>query len=439
MFKPAAARLLVFAIFLLSTVAAHASKAELAQMRTALGEMQKQLQHQQARIEQLEKLTAAAPPANNQPHWKDAGSASSTGAPNPTAPASGSGAGQGVGQGAIPATGPAAKPELALATFYGRLDLFAETNWGGSKGSRVSIESGGMNGSRVGIKGGKAIAPETNFIYQLETGFYANNGKLGQSDGNNIRIFGRQIYAGLEGNYGKLTVGRQYSPFFMEMISFDALENGYGAPTNYGTVEPGPVRYDNSIIYATPRINGLTGSLFAALGGRTGGTEQNTLGLTLDYQKGPLGLGFGYQYDNHNVNTDRTMRNTFAGASYQIGKVKLLGGIAGYEKTPDVGQVTEWRSWMLGSRIDVTPTGQLRLNYSEGHSQDGPSNDRGRIYSAAWMESITAQFRAYLAWSTNQNQSASSLAPSGTSASGYYTVNPGDTANGLALGIQYVF
>ena len=438
MLKPAA-RFLVFAIFLLSTVAAHASKAELAQMRTALGEMQKQLQQQQVRIEQLEKLTAAPSPDNNKPHWKDAGSGGATVGSSPATAATGAGAATGGATGTAPGITPAAKPEMALATFYGRLDLFAETNWGGSKGSRVSIESGGMNGSRVGIKGGKAIAPETNFIYQLETGFFANNGKLGQSDSNNIRIFGRQIYAGLDGPYGKLTVGRQFSPFFMEIISFDAHENGYGAPTNYGTVEPGPVRYDNSVIYATPRINGLTGSLFAALGGRTGGAEQNTLGLTLNYQNGPLGLGFGHQYDNHNVISTQTMRNTFAGASYQIGKVKLLGAIAGYEKTPDVGNVTDWRSWMVGSRIDVTPTGQLRLNYSEGHSQDGPSNDQGRIYSAAWMESITAQFRAYLAWSKNLNQSASALAPSGTSASGYYTVNPGDTANGLALGIQYVF
>ena len=428
-----ATRFLVFAIFMLSTVAAHASKADLAQMRAALGEMQKQLQQQQVRIEQLEKLAVAPSPDNSKPHWKDAGSGGTTATSSPSAQAAG------VAPGVVPGITPAAKPEMALATFYGRIDLFAETNWGGTKGSRVSIESGGMNGSRVGIKGGKAINPETNFIYQMETGFYMNNGKLGQSDSNNTRIFGRQIYAGLDGPYGKLTVGRQFSPFFMEMISYDALENGYGGPTNYGTVEPGPTRYDNSVIYATPRINGLTGSLFAALSGRTGGTEQNTLGLTLNYQNGPIGLGFGHQYDNHNVNTTQTVSNTFGGASYQIGKVKLLGAIAGYEKTPDTGKATEWRSWMLGSRIDVTPTGQLRLNYSEGHSQDGPSNDQGRIYSAAWMESINAQFRAYLAWSKNQNQSGSALAPSGTSASGYYTVNPGDTANGLALGIQYVF
>ena len=55
------------------------------------------------------------------------------------------------------------------------------------------------------------------------------------------------------------------------------------------------------------------------------------------------------------------------------------------------------------------------------------------------METINAQFKAYLAWSRNLNQPASALAPSGTSASGYYTINPGDTANGLAAGIQYVF
>lgn len=401
---------------LLMPLTAPSQAGELEEMRATLGEMQKLLQQQQARIEQLEKQASTKPETSR----TDSGS---TGGPIVLVPATPSGT---------------TRNEPPLATLYGRLDLFAETNWGGSKGSRVSIESGGMNGSRLGLKGGKAIAPETNFIYQMEAGFFANNGKLGQSDSNNTRLFGRQLYAGVEGRYGRLTVGRQYSPFFMGMIQFDAFENGYGSPTNYGTVEPGPVRYDNAVVYATPRLYGLTSTLFAALGGRTGGAEQNTLGLNLDYSNGPLGLGLAYQYDNHNAVLDKTTRHLFAGASYQLGPVKLMGGLAGYDRQPDVGPLVEWRSWFLGSRIDVTPSGQLRLNYGEGHSL-ASSNDRGRIFSAAWMETINAQFKAYLAWSRNLNQPASALAPSGTSASGYYTINPGDTANGLAAGIQYAF
>mgnify|MGYP000270539638 CR=1 FL=1 len=415
MLRTRLASLPILATLLVSPIPSSAG--ELDDMRAALGEMQTLLQHQPARIDQLEKQ-ADAKPATPESSVKQGG-------PLVLIPA------------AAPSP-PSARPEPALATLYGRLDLFAEGNWGGSKGSRVSIESGGMNGSRIGLKGGKAITPETHFIYQMEAGFFANNGKLGQSDSNNTRIFGRQLYAGIDGQYGRLTVGRQYSPVFMGIIQFDAFAHGYGSPTNYGTVEPGPVRYDNAVVYATPRLRGLTSTLFASLGGRTGGTEQNTLGLNLDYSNGPLGLGFAYQYDNHNAVLDKTTRHLFAGASYQFGPVKLIGGLAGYDRQPDIGALVEWRSWFLGSRIDVTPSGQLRLNYGEGHSL-ASQTDRGRIFSAAWMETINAQFKAYLAWSRNLNQPASALAPSGTSASGYYTINPGDTANGLAAGIQYVF
>ena len=70
MFKTRLLPLVIFTVFFGSTEAFAAS--ELQQMRATLGEMQKLLQHQQARIEQLEKqaserhpsaLTAAEPDA----------------------------------------------------------------------------------------------------------------------------------------------------------------------------------------------------------------------------------------------------------------------------------------------------------------------------------------------------------------------------------------
>lgn len=440
-------RLALSTLFLTALLCSAPARAgELEDIRALLGQMQQTLQQQQARIEQLEKQAAmrSAPES-----VATATAVSQPPASSPTATprivlASTAGSGPANNPAAIPpstqpnATEPS-QPDMPLATFYGRIDIFGEANWGGSTGNRLAIESGGMTGSRVGLKGGKALAPETNFIYQLETGFYANDGKLGQSDSTHTRIFGRQLYVGLDGRLGKLTVGRQYSPFFLEMITHDAFDNGYGSPTNDGNVKPGPTRYDNSIVYSTPRYRGLTSSTFIALGGKTGSSEQNTLGLTLNYAQGPLGLGLGYQYDNHNVYTDRSSRHGFAGASYQLGSVRLMGGVSGVDTRYDNGTDSEWRGWFFGSRIDVTSSGQLRLNYGEGHTPGAAVKDRGRVFSAAWMETINQQFKAYLVWSRHLNEEGVAFAPSGTAANGYYTVNPGDTANGLAAGVQYYF
>lgn len=436
-------RLALSTLFLTALLwSAPARAGELEDIRALLDQMQQTLQQQQARIEQLEKQAATRnAPENIAP--SAASTPSPAARPNAT-PRIVLASSAGSSPNSIPpstqpnATEPS-QPDMPFATFYGRLDLFGEANWGGSTGNRLAIESGGMTGSRVGLKGGKALSPETNFIYQLETGFFANDGKLGQTDSTHTRIFGRQLYVGLEGRLGKLTVGRQYSPFFLEMMVYDAFDNGYGSPTNDGNVKPGPTRYDNSIVYSSPRYHGLASSTFASLGGENGGVEQSTLGLTLDYAKGPLGLGLAYQYDNHNTYTDRSSRHAFAGASYQIGSVRLMGGLAGVDTRYDSGADSEWRSWFFGSRIDVTATGQLRLNYGEGHTPGATIKDRGRVFSAAWMESINQQFKAYLVWSRHLNEEGVAFAPSGTAANGYYTVNPGDTANGLAAGVQYYF
>jgi len=415
-------RLFSRAILILALVPASlCSAGELEEMRAALLSLQKQLQQQQARIEQLEKQvegrTGQTLPASL-PLMAE----------SPTSP-----------QPETQAVVPGINTEPALATVYGRVDLFGEANWGGSKGERLAMDSGGMNGTRFGVMGGKALTPELTAIYNFETGFYGNNGRLGQGDAGGSRIFGRQALIGLEGRLGRLTIGRQYSPFFLEMMVFDAFDNGYGSPTNDGNVKPGPTRYDNAFIYTTPRLKGLSVTGLIALGGQTGETERNTLGINLDYASGPLGIGVSYQYDNHNALFDRSSRHAFTGASYQLGRVKLMGGIAGVDVRPDSGLATDWRSWFVGSSIDVTASGQLRLNVGEGHTRQAVVSDRGRVFSVAWVESITRQFKAYLALAHHQNDPGAALVPSGSSAYSYYSVNPGDNNTGLAIGVQYSF
>ena len=444
MFKTRLLPLVIFTVFFGSTEAFAAS--ELQQMRATLWEMQKLLQQQQVRIEQLEKQASERPPTALTAAEPDAKPLARPApvAPAPVAPVAAN------TPAAVPASTPtststpvealpASLPPPSLMTFYGKLDLFAEANWGGSQGSRLAMESGGMNGSRVGVKGASDLSGNVKLVYTLEAGFFGNNGRPAQSSGGNTRLFGRQAYVGVEGRLGKLTFGRQYSPYFLETIRFDSFENGYGSPTNDGNVKPGPTRYDSAVVYAAPKYRGFTGTGMVALGGKTGKSDENALGLSLNYTQGPLGLGVSYLNDNHNAYASQRTRFAFAGGSYQIGKVKIMGGLAGANISPDQGVASEWRSWFIGSRIDVTSTGQLWLNYGEGHTRDAPVSDRGLVYAAAWMETINLQTKAYLAYSRHLNDPAAAFAPSGTGAYDYYTVSPGDTANGLALGIQYTF
>lgn len=322
----------------------------------------------------------------------------------------------------------------ASVTAYGKLDLFTEYNSGGGKGDRLALESGGLNGSRLGVKGGADINQGLRAVFQLEAGIFANKGTLAQGG----RLFGRQAYAGIEGKYGRLTAGRQYSPLYNAIISYDAFEQGYGSPTTDGNVSTGSTRFDSALVYASPKFHGLSANAMLALGGETGRNSE-ALGLAVNYENGPFEISLAYQDDDHASSTTTRSENAFVGVGYQIMKTKLLAGYGQAATTPDGGSRTTRHEWMLGSRTAATASGQLLLSYGEGRTENATPSNKGSVATIGWVETIGAQSRLYGIVSAHQNSVGSALVPLGTSSAGNYVVNAGDSAYGLALGYQYWF
>lgn len=320
-------------------------------------------------------------------------------------------------------------------TLYGKLDVFTEYNANGGKGDRLALDSGGLNGTRLGIKGGADVADGLRGIFQLESGFFANKGTLAQGG----RFFGRQAYAGLESaKYGRLTAGRQYSPLYNTVISFDAFEQGYGSPTTDGNVSTGATRFDSSLVYASPKIAGFSANVMVAMGGETG-RSSDAKAIAINYENGPFGFGAAYQDDDHNSSATSVVKNAFVGASYKLKATTLLAGFGRAVREPDAGTATTRHEWLIGSRSAVTATGQLLLAYGEGRTRNAATDDKGSVATLGWVESIGGQSRVYGIVSHHRNSAGSALVPMGTSSAASYTVNPGDSALGLALGYQYNF
>src|ERR1700737_875083 len=91
-------------------------------------------------------------------------------------------------------------------TLYGVADdgITYTNNQGGH--ANYQTFSGGLGGSKFGFLGSEDLGGGTKAIFQLESGYDLNSGKLGY----NQRLFGRQAYVGLSGNYGSVKLGRQY-------------------------------------------------------------------------------------------------------------------------------------------------------------------------------------------------------------------------------------
>jgi predicted porin len=131
---------------------------------------------------------------------------------------------------------------------YGLLDAAVDynTNVDAAGHSRVWMPSlgGGMFPSRLGFRGAEDLGGGLKAIFTLEAGIYMDTGASGQGN----RLFGRQAWVGLAGNWGQVTLGRNYNMLYNSMPEVEII-----GPTQYGlgSIEPAIPngRADNSIAY----------------------------------------------------------------------------------------------------------------------------------------------------------------------------------------------
>ena len=131
-------------------------------------------------------------------------------------------------------------------TLYGIVDAGVESvNHVQSTGRLTRVPSNtGFIPSRVGMRGKEELGGGLSAIYTLEMGFAPDTGASGQGG----RLFGRQSLVGLSGDWGTLTLGRQFTMTFWSTLDSDILGPsiyGLGSLDNYLP----NARADNSIAY----------------------------------------------------------------------------------------------------------------------------------------------------------------------------------------------
>src|SRR5437867_11473549 len=166
----------------------------------------------------------------------------------------------------------AAQAQNANVTLYGRLNMDYEL----VNGKQVPDASGNQpnptvnrvssNSSRIGVRGTESLGGGLNAIFQIESNV---SGDTGNSSGSGLAS--RETFVGLQGNWGKVTMGKF-------LVPLDDLHPIFGnAPTlttsilstadlwAQGTQTAATGNFDdragNSIRYDSPVIAGFTGAL----------------------------------------------------------------------------------------------------------------------------------------------------------------------------------
>ncbi len=153
-----------------------------------------------------------------------------------------------------------------------------------------------------GLRGTEKISDNLSALFVLESGFNAGTGTSGQGD----RLFGRQAWVGLKGDWGQFALGRQYNMLFWANIGADIMgPNAYGLGALDSYIPN--ARMDNSITYRG-NFDGFKMGLAYAKGRdtqATGGPAAGNCGV--DYQESSACTAYsamlGYDAANWGVAT----------------------------------------------------------------------------------------------------------------------------------------
>lgn len=193
-------------------------------------------------------------------------------------------------------------------TLYGLVDgglLYTSKagNGGPSSGSTLAMIDGGSAPSQFGLRGTEDLGGGLKTSFTLESGISVANGAFNNSNGNE---FGRQAWASLDGGFGDIKVGLQFSPFFMAIYTSDPRgqpQFGSSLMPYLDNVAAAGAFNSNAISYNSPDIHGLQGSVMLGLGGVAG-----------DFQAG-RNYSASLQYDIGNFMVNAAMYNGNGGGA----------------------------------------------------------------------------------------------------------------------------
>ncbi len=239
------------------------------------------------------------------------------------------------------ACGGAAWAQSAV-TAYGIADAGLVREAGGAGGRVSKLSSGVASASRLGFRGSEALGAGMTAIFTLESGIKLDTGEL---DSNSL--FNRQAFVGLKSMAGTLTLGRQYTPYHATLTGVaDPFAGGLaGTAKNLFPDSGSNVRTSNTVMYAMPSMQGLSGELAYSAGEQISSAAGRQWGAAIGYASGKLTVRLALNRKNGDIAAAPGVtalsrgigRNTLLAANYDFGVLKAYaayGADRGFNSAP---------------------------------------------------------------------------------------------------------
>jgi predicted porin len=344
-------------------------------------------------------------------------------------------------------------------TLYGLIDVALEniSNVGTPGFNLVRMPSNTASlPSRWGMRGSEDLGDGLKAEFTLESGFAPDTGGSGQAG----RLFGRQAYVGLSGNWGTVSLGRQYTMLLWSLTDADVigpLVFGLGSLDSYLS----NTRVDNALAWRGT-FNGLTLGATYSLGRDTANpTPNNPAGtncggesatdtkacrewsLVAKYNQPNWGVAAGVDELRGGAGSwavagltsgALTDRRTTLNGYVKLGAVKLAGGLINRNNE---GSATTPRSDLIfvGVSYPVTPSFTVDAQLSQLKFKDSDNKARLAVLRGIYSLSKRTAVYAGLGQITNDG----TLAISVSSGAGGSNPAAGASQNGMVMGLRHSF
>lgn len=378
-------------------------------------------------------------------------------------------------------------------TLYGIADIGITRVSGYQGGSATQMASGIMEGSRWGIKGEEDLGGGYKALVTLESRIEVDTGTMSNKPysgsqlpdrltaglpaslasavsaaiapsfgvNTNGAVFDRQSWVGLVTPVGGFLMGRQYTPAFEAVASYDIMATQSALSAGQLAIFPAGVdiRANDALQYRI--VQGpWTASLMYGFPTSSSGDDE-LVGLGAFYRSASFSAGLGYN-SRKNSAGQQALRTTVVGATVPWGSWRL-SGLYGVIEEPNSGSAPELSAGLsaggvpstlitavldrlqqdarlmhLGARYEMGAAGHISVAFN--HLDDLRSaNADVSSYGVAYTYPLSKRTDLSAVLARFANSSSAQVAPGGNGYLGGVTSSAGVDSTSIALALRHSF
>lgn len=307
---------------------------------------------------------------------------------------------------------------------------------GQNAGKQFSMIDGGSSYSQFGLAGTEDLGNNLQAKFKLESGISAANGGLAHCNGN---LFGCEAWVALDGNFGEVKTGLQFSPFFYTMYALDPRGLSFfgSQGVNYvGNFLGTSIFAANSVTYTSPNLAGLQAMVMFGFGGQAGDFQAGRqYSANLKYERGGLLIDAAI-YDGNSGGTPTPVPSNLSAEGRTLGAAYKFGALTAKASFVNYKVAGSFNNNVYGGGLDYFVLPTLDLNGGVWVTSDRDNTANHSLLAALGANYfLSKRTKLYAQVAVVNNHGAMNT---GLSVAGALYGVQGTTVGGV-LGIQHSF